>query len=35
VQLADIFYKLKEFNLSVQGRRTTVFTAKGEVAAVK
>jgi hypothetical protein len=35
VHLADIFYKLQEFNLSMQGHSTTVFTAEGEVAAVK
>jgi hypothetical protein len=35
VYLADISYKLKEFNLSMQARRTTVLTAEGGVAAVK
>jgi hypothetical protein len=33
--LADIFNKLNEFNLSVQGRSITMLTAEDEVVAVK
>ena len=33
--LADIFNKLNEFSLSMQGRSITVLTADDDVAAVK
>jgi hypothetical protein len=33
--LADVFNKLNEFNLSMQGRSITVFTAEDKVASMK